>query len=158
MDHRCGDRVAIAVPALVGIYSGGWVPSTIRNVSAGGLFIETSARVFRNAFLVISTHLNCLDAMRRYRFPALVVHRCDEGVGLMFAESPDLMAEAVRDLKEVGAELYQRRYAALARMTPRPAGRTNPGDVKRHHPLVVPTKDYGEYDYGEASKEGTGGY
>lgn len=158
MEHRCGERVAITVPALVGIYAGGWVPSTIRNVSAGGLFIETSARVFRNAFLVISTHLNCPDTMRRYRFPALVVHRCDDGVGLMFAESQELMVEAVRDLKEVGAELYQRRYARLARMTPRPAGRANAGDVARHHSYGVPIKDYGEYDYGKASKEGTGSH
>lgn len=115
MEHRLEERVRTAVPALVAVNKGAWATSTIREVSAGGLFVQTNTRLCRNAFVFVSICVNRGDTIGRHSFPAMVIHRQDDGVGLMFALPRERMTAAVRDLVAVGARLHERRRAARER-------------------------------------------
>lgn len=111
MEHRWGERLAAVMPALVSAGMGEWVPGTIREVCTGGMFLETSARFPRKTLLMVNVSIKRGDAVQRHCFPALVVHRRDDGVGLTFAQALESMAPTVRDLIEVSSAQHDRYHA-----------------------------------------------
>lgn len=112
MDHRSGERLATVVPALVSAGMGEWMPSTIREVGTGGVFLETTTPFRHKTLVIVSISIKRGSAVQRHRFPALVVHRSDDGVGLRFAQALESIAPTVRDLIEVSAAQHDR-YRAV---------------------------------------------
>ena len=84
MEHRCGERLSMNLPAIVHTTGGEAVRVTIRNMSCGGAYIAMSAsRVILRGLVELELRLPYAEC-RLYRWRAFVVHRKAEGVGLMF--------------------------------------------------------------------------
>lgn len=85
MNHRCSERRFTAMPALLRTY-GGLIPAVIRNVSAGGLYVETANHLPDRSSLVVRVRLGTRGDSSCHEFPAMVIHRENKGAGLMLSE------------------------------------------------------------------------
>lgn len=84
MDHRCYLRSSARIPAHLRV-NGRWVPAIIRNVSEGGLYVETSVPVANGPYAMVTVRLRSSADASDGDLPALIVHRGESGVGLMVA-------------------------------------------------------------------------
>lgn len=88
MDHRYSERTETRIPALLRV-NGCWVPTVIRNVSEGGLYAETATRLTRSSHAIVDVRFASRDGDPGRDFPALVIHRNGNGVGLMVMASEE---------------------------------------------------------------------
>lgn len=81
-----------------------------RNISLGGMFVQTFEPLFLDAMVVTAFGFRNQDDRAYYRLPATVVRAAEDGVGLMFNRFD---VETVRSLRQA---LYfaDRGYAADA--------------------------------------------
>ncbi|UCE90298.1 MAG: PilZ domain-containing protein [Pseudomonadota bacterium] len=84
MEHRYSARVSQIEPALVYHNAVPAARCRIRNLSAGGAFIETRLLRFE---LNATVELEFKLGGRSYRLPAAVVSRRSDGLGIMFIAS-----------------------------------------------------------------------
>jgi len=92
MEHRYNKRLPATIEVMIcDEHKLPAIHFKTDNVGVGGLFIKTASKPFS-----IGTLLDVLFELewsrrykkpRRYHFPARVVHRSKEGVGLMFFET-----------------------------------------------------------------------
>lgn len=85
MDHRCSERSATRVPVLLHL-RGVCIPAVIRNISRGGLFVETGTTLADNAYLTVTATSRNQSQCRGKAFDALVVHHHKGGAGLMVVD------------------------------------------------------------------------
>lgn len=101
MEHRWEARqsadksVALLIDA---VYS---LPCRMRNFSAGGMFVETDGAVILPNGTVVElafTFDGDENRVNLFRLKAMVVHRCNEGIGLQFLEIDDRTYQRYRRL------------------------------------------------------------
>lgn len=101
MEHRWEVRqIADKSVALLidSVYS---LPCTMRNFSAGGMFVETHGAVILPNATVVELAFSLDDDQNRvnlFRLKAMLVHRSDEGLGLQFLEIDDRLYQSYRRL------------------------------------------------------------
>lgn len=101
MEHRWEARQAAdkSVALLIdAVYS---LPCSMRNFSAGGMFVETDGAVILPNGTVVELAFSLDDDENRvnlFRLKAMVVHRCDAGIGLQFLEIDDRYYQRYRRL------------------------------------------------------------
>lgn len=88
MEHRCSTRTPCHAMAHVFLPPARALCVRIRDISTGGLFLETSETLPRQALVYLSFELTDGSGRGATRLPAIVVHRTREGAGLMFLETP----------------------------------------------------------------------
>jgi len=87
MEHRCNRRQAVSLDANVQCRRLGRMVGRIRNIGLGGLFIETGwRRPALNTIVELLFSIPLEGELCPCRIRALVVHRSERGVGLMFEE------------------------------------------------------------------------
>ncbi|KAA3627021.1 MAG: PilZ domain-containing protein [Proteobacteria bacterium] len=84
MDHRCSVRTDTRLPVLLRV-SGQWIPAVMRNMSEGGLYVETPRVLRTHAYVAVVVKPTRRGEERLHELPALVVHRDAAGAGLMLA-------------------------------------------------------------------------
>lgn len=85
MEHRCGERLSISLPATVHTAAGDAHRVTILNISCGGVFIAVANRVMLRGLVELRVRLP-YEECRFYRWRTFVVHQQAQGAGLMFNE------------------------------------------------------------------------
>lgn len=86
MEHRCGERLALQLPAVLHLPGGEKIRCVINDLSSGGAFVTLPpVSQLPQGQLVLEV---CLPYARpqRCRWTASVVHRQEHGIGLMFDE------------------------------------------------------------------------
>lgn len=120
MEHRCYSRHTLSVPVEVWVDEMSVGCFSSRDISMGGVFLETGP-VAPNPYAIVTlrfrfrqpgTRRRCAPQEREFSgdcgVSALVVHRCDEGIGLMYIhEHPSF---------------YRRLGAVIRAAAPRDAG------------------------------------
>ena len=92
MEHRCSKRFSQSEKILIHHNALPVAFCKMRNISVGGMFIETGPLTYRkNTPLEVEFVLND----RWFRLPVMVVNQTKEGMGLMFLE-PDPVV--IRDM------------------------------------------------------------
>lgn len=83
VEHRCASRVPVAFEAILESRARPAARVTVRNLGAGGLFAEMQGGPPLCTVVELVVTLPGHPAQRRC-WPAMVVHRQADGVGLMF--------------------------------------------------------------------------
>lgn len=95
MEHRWCERQPVNIAAVIYHQGYGGVAGTIRNVSTDGLFVSSSTMdITTGAVLEVTFPLTIGGMKQRIFLPAMVVHRYNQGAGLML-------------LRPLSEELYQ---------------------------------------------------
>ncbi len=103
MEHRCAQRQVLELHVLL---SGPRLvpqPAKTRNISVGGLFVETAQGALPTGTVVtVAVPLGNAGARRHLGLEALVVHSSTAGAGLMFCAPAraDLLAAILTELRE----------------------------------------------------------
>lgn len=85
MEHRCSERWQIAIPVSIHRKEHPVTIGKTRNISLGGMFIETGSADFeQNACLEVELSIRLDHQPRRLHLPAVVAHVSERGIGLMF--------------------------------------------------------------------------
>ncbi len=117
MEHRCSTRKPIAGDVIVECPRLGLVRTAMRDISLGGLFVETDAAVLPlNAPVSVVFDLPAGERGGGYCMQAMIVRHAPTGVGLMFLE-PD--ADVIRSMRET---LYRQTEADVSQ-----SAETSPG-------------------------------
>jgi hypothetical protein len=86
MEHRCAERIAMALPVTVRSARHPSAPGTIRDLSCGGAFIALPAGFGPfNGCIEVQVSLPFAEP-RNCRWRAYVVHSQTDGIGVMFDE------------------------------------------------------------------------
>lgn len=88
VEHRCAYRQPVRLQAFLRSSARGRLPARIVNLSGGGLYVELERddpppAICAMVDVVVSTP----GGADSFRWPAMVVHRSERGVGLMFDRS-----------------------------------------------------------------------
>ncbi len=84
MEHRCGERLSLSLPAIVHKPGGEQVAVTIRNLSTGGAFVAASAdRVALSGVVQLEIRVAGNDP-EYFVWRAWVIRQQADGVALMF--------------------------------------------------------------------------
>ncbi|MBL8201547.1 MAG: PilZ domain-containing protein [Chromatiales bacterium] len=84
MEHRCGERLPINLPAIVHKSGGDDVPVTIRNLSHGGAFVAVPVdRAVLRGLVELEFRATGSDT-REFLWRAWVIRQQADGAGLMF--------------------------------------------------------------------------
>ena len=110
IDHRQARRLAVQIPLLLRFCHDQCAFGIARNLSRDGVFVETTARPEDNSCLdLIVPGLALADAAPA-RFPGLLVHRTDQGLGVLFRSLEGRTAAALeRLLGEAQSAYFQSR-------------------------------------------------
>jgi hypothetical protein len=100
MEHRWSLRKLMTASVIVECPRIGMVRACMRDISLGGMFIETGPiSLPLNAPIAVSFNSSTFDDQRDdHRLQAMVVRQAPNGVGLMFLESE---VDVIRSLREV---------------------------------------------------------
>lgn len=97
MEHRWSSRKPVSGSVVVECPRIGLVRAALRDISLGGMFVESSAVVFPlNAPVSVVFDLPTGGRREGYCLPAMVVRHTSNGAGIMFLE-PE--AEVVRAMR-----------------------------------------------------------
>ena len=95
MEHRCSKRVCNSEKVLIHHNSLPVASCKMRNISVGGMFVETGPLTYRkNTPLKVEFTLGHTC----FRLPVMVVNQTNEGMGLMFLEADRLVIEEMLSL------------------------------------------------------------
>lgn len=118
VEHRCATRMPVAFEATLRSRARSAARVTVRNLGIGGLFVEMEGGPPLCAVVELVVTLPGHPGERRC-WPAMVVHRQTDGVGLMFDRShADDVAELTRDTMDLSD-------------SPPPGGWAEAGDAAR---------------------------
>ncbi len=98
LEHRCARRYALSLPVRLRSVALGELRGVARDLSTGGMFVAVAADTFAPCSVVeVDLPLPATHRERKLRCSAIVVHRQENGVGLMFDEllSAGLVAQLV---------------------------------------------------------------
>ncbi|MCF7989586.1 MAG: PilZ domain-containing protein [Thiohalocapsa sp.] len=98
MEHRWHSRVSIALPVGLHFGDGAYAWGTAVDIGGGGMYIRTAMRPQRNGCVDIRMTVPCSFGECSIRLPSMIVHRNQDGVGLMFRDLDEQAEEAVRQL------------------------------------------------------------
>ena len=83
VEHRCGERLPMKLPATIHKSDGELIPVTVRNLSTGGAFVGLPAdRATLRGLVGLELTLPGEEHSCHWR--ALVIYQRADGVGLMF--------------------------------------------------------------------------
>lgn len=86
MEHRRSERTKVALPVLVKVNGGGLVPATIRNFSAGGMFLQARRYLPVNAHVIVNIVRRGRSRRNRHQLPVVVVRQESEGMGVCMSD------------------------------------------------------------------------
>ena len=87
MEHRCGDRAELRLPAVIHTPFARPVECLVSNIGCGGAFLQVPApRRPRGLVRIVATLPGARPSLREWR--AFVVHSQPDGIGVMF-DQPD---------------------------------------------------------------------
>jgi hypothetical protein len=103
VEHRCNVRHPASLDTVIESRAGHRIPGRIKNLSLGGVFIETGRnRPALNTIVDLSFSLPLNGSSYPCRISAMVVQQTERGMGVMFEElSPETRA-ALKTLIESG--------------------------------------------------------
>ena len=103
MEHRCNTRRPVVLEALIECRGLGRVPGRIRNISLGGVFVETGRqRPAMNSIVDLCFSVPYRGGGYRCRISAMVVHRIEGGIGLMFEDLSPQIERVLRAVIDAG--------------------------------------------------------
>jgi PilZ domain len=108
MEHRWSVRKPHQCSVIVDCPRGGLAAAQLRNIGIGGMFVDTG-----KVDLPLNTLVNVAFALGREEFclPAMVVHRADNGTGIMFLESEPATIQTLRRALNAAMSLTPERTA-----------------------------------------------
>lgn len=84
MEHRCGERLSLSLPAIVHTPDGERVAVTLRNLGTGGAFVAVPAdRIALRGVVELELHVSGHDP-EAFLWRAWVIRQELAGAGLMF--------------------------------------------------------------------------
>jgi hypothetical protein len=121
MEHRCGERLAVGIPAILRTRQGRLLNCTVEDLSCGGAFVRLPGDHAELHGLVELEMWLPYEQPQHCRWRACVMHQQPQGVGLMFdnLQFGDL-------LPFLSAERAQRRVAVFG---PVPVSGSRPAPV-----------------------------
>lgn len=93
MGIRHSERITISLPVLIQTNGAAPAPGIIRNLSTGGLYVQTSHVLPRHAQVVVTLDLSRHRRTPRRQLAGIVVHEQPSGIGL----SAEAMEESLHD-------------------------------------------------------------
>jgi hypothetical protein len=106
IDHRQARRLAVQIPLLLRFCHDQCAFGIARNLSRDGIFVETTASPEGNVCLDLMVPGLALADAAPARFPVLLVHRTDQGLGLLFRSLEGRTAAALERLLEEAQSAY----------------------------------------------------
>lgn len=98
MEHRWIARKPLDCRVMLRLPGGEQVQGSARNISLGGMFVETDERVSIDAMVDMVFTLDSRDGRVYHRLPGQVVHVGRNGLGIMFC---DFNPDTVRTMREI---------------------------------------------------------
>lgn len=99
MEHRWSNRRPLDGEVALSHPRYGFVRGTVRDISIGGMFVETGRIGLPvNTPVVVSFRLQSGSQSDHYRLHAMVVRTAERGAGLMYLDSS---ADTIRPLREM---------------------------------------------------------
>lgn len=87
MEHRWSVRKPHQCSVIVDCPRGGLAAAQLRNIGIGGMFVETDKTDLPlNALVTVAFALGHDGSREEFCLPAMVVHRTEDGAGIMFLE------------------------------------------------------------------------
>ncbi|KAA3627022.1 MAG: hypothetical protein DWQ09_14210 [Proteobacteria bacterium] len=99
MDARWGKRDLLQAPVVFGQFGGGETQGAIRNISHRGLYVETAHPLQVASCALVSLMAGDNPEKCLYQTAALVVHRDDQGIGVMLPEGAGHIVAALCQAK-----------------------------------------------------------
>ena len=104
IEHRCSQRRKMSLDVVLNYHSLGLVHGQTRDLSMGGMFVETGRiQLPVHAQVDISLILESEGCCPPPRFEAMVVHDKGAGIGLMFnhpdSTGQDVLRQLIDDLR-----------------------------------------------------------
>ncbi len=100
IDHRQARRLPVQFPVLLHVSRGLHSYGIARNLSCDGIFVETGVRLDLDCCLDLIVSDSAAAAAGPIVLPALVIHRTNQGLGLIFRALGDSASAAVQRLME----------------------------------------------------------
>src|SRR5687768_13389183 len=98
MEHRWNARKSLTGEVIIECPRIGRVRAMMRDVSVGGMFVETRSGVLPlNAPVMVGFRLPARESEGGYHLHAMIVRRAGRGAGLMFLDLGTGTAEALRE-------------------------------------------------------------
>ena len=121
MEHRWSQRLSLSIGVL--LYQNG-IPVArcrTRNVGAEGMFVDCgSAICAKNAVIDVEFEAPAGNGEnKRYSLPAMVMHVCEDGMGLIFLE--------------IGSEAFHALRRMVRNVGPQPSDDTPAADTASRH-------------------------
>ena len=99
MEHRCNVRKPLSLDVLIEHQGLGLVSARTLDISLGGMYIHTGrVRLPSNSIVHISFSLGTDFLSDSYKAKAMVVHKCDTGVGVMFDDLDPNTRSALQEM------------------------------------------------------------
>ena len=98
MEHRWDERLSTEVRTVLEKTGGQPVSAVIRNISTGGLYVETAQPLHSYECFEVCVQLPEAGAWHAHRAPAVVTHTETRGAGLMFSAIDRKMLFALKNL------------------------------------------------------------
>lgn len=123
-EHRCCARQVLDREIMIGYPPYGFIRARVRNISLGGLCVETAAPLAINRRVELLFHTSADNTEETHRWQATVTHAAPSGVGLKF--DPFVLTELTALLGLLQAADRQAMDKAKAWNQPRPGRSTVP--------------------------------
>lgn len=119
MEHRMGHRVPIHIPVRLHFRDGAFGQGIAVNINRGGVFVRCAPQTRLTGCVDLRMRVPTGSSERIVLIPALVVHRGNDGIGLMFRRL-DRDAERVVERLAGGHEVPAEAVAAMPDRMPPP--------------------------------------
>ena len=110
MEHRLGKRRFISMPVELRFEFGRTAPGVVRNISRGGMYVETLAKPGTYTCLEVGMEPPSASGLALLWLPMFVVHCSAAGIGLMMYKDVNSAADAA-----VERLLHGKRFRASRR-------------------------------------------
>lgn len=111
MEHRYSERIDLPLPVEVNYKDHPPMDAQVQNLSREGMFIQSHSQALTPGSLVYLTFHLPSSAATAFRIPAMVVHRQQTGIGVMFQTIPDQLEEALDILLTAAPDLARHQAA-----------------------------------------------
>ncbi len=98
IEHRCGQRISVDLPVQLSFPGGLCTSGTALNLGYEGMYIKPSNEVRRTGCLEVQITDPKVAEKDILVIPAIVVHRANGGLGLMFRVIDESVQSALKDL------------------------------------------------------------
>ena len=108
LEHRWSERLVTDREPVIIATGNDSVPATLCDASLGGLYLETDAKLAKNASVQILLRMSNDNHAEWCRLQAVVVHQSDRGVGVLV----DISKHQARHTLQALVQHYQERRLA----------------------------------------------